>query len=120
MHNAVDIVPSAALVLVAKGSYADALLRFDDILELDPNNLLAANNKAICMLYTCNLAGAIAFLESVLRADIQRNMHNGVVFNLSMMYDLATHNAKAKKRTLQALAKRYGSDDFDVAILKLG
>lgn len=113
------LVFAAALVLVAKGNYADALLRFDDILELDPNNLLAATNKAICMLYTCNLSGAITFLESVLRADIQQNMHNGVVFNLAMMYDLATHNAKQKKRTLQALAQRYSSDDFDVAVLKL-
>ena len=108
------------MVLVAKGNYADALLRFDDVLELDPSNLLAANNKAICMLYTCNLAGAIAFLESVLRADIQRNMHNGLVFNLAMMYDLAAHNAKEKKRTLQVLAQRYGYDDFDTAVLKLG
>jgi hypothetical protein len=37
-----------------------------------------------------------------------------------MMYDLATHHAKEKKRTLQSLAQRYGSDDFDVAVLKLG
>lgn len=56
---------------------------------------------------TCNLAGAITFLETVLKGDIVRNMHNGVVFNLAMMYDLATHNAKEKKRTLQALAERY-------------
>ena len=106
-------------MLVAKGLYQDALLRFDDIMELDPSNLLAANNKAICLLYTCNLAGAISFLESVLKADIERNMHHGVMFNLAMMYDLATHNAKEKKRTLEALAKRYGSDDFDYAVLKL-
>ena len=111
---------NGGLVMVAKGEYAQALACFDDIMELDPDNLLAANNKAICLLYTCNLNAAIAFLEGVIRSDVQRNLHNGLVFNLAMMYDLAAHRAKDKKRTLQQLAQRYGSDDFDNAVLKLG
>ena len=53
------------------------------------------------------------------RQDVSRNLTNAVVFNLSMMYDLAAHRAKENKRTLQQLAQRYASDDFDQATLKL-
>ena len=44
---------------------------------------------------------------------------NGLVFNLAMMYDLNTHQAKERKELLKSLTERYGSDDFDQAMLKL-
>ena len=58
---------TATQVLVAKGQYPEALVQFDDLLELDPSNLLAANNKALCLLYTCKMKEAIAFLEETIR-----------------------------------------------------
>jgi tetratricopeptide (TPR) repeat protein len=111
---------NAGLVLVAKGQYSAALVQFDDLLEISPaSNLLAANNKAICLLYTGKLKAAIAFLEETIRLDVSRNLQNAIVFNLAMMYDLAAHRAKENKRTLQQLAQRYASDDFDQTVLKL-
>ena len=81
--------------------------------------LMAASNKALCLLYTGQLAQAIEHLEATIRVDVRHNLHNGVASNLAMMYDLATHRAKENKRTLQALAQRYAPDDFDESVLKL-
>jgi hypothetical protein len=57
--------------------------------------------------------------EGLIRADPERHLQNALVCNLSMMYDLAAHRAKERKRTLQQLAQRYASDDFDQTVLKL-
>lgn len=37
--------------------------------------LMAASNKALCLLYTGNLTAAIEHLEATIRADVVHNMH---------------------------------------------
>jgi len=56
-------------VLFAKGKYNDACREFAKILSEDPDNVIAANNQAICLLHMCQLGKAIELLEDVIRHD---------------------------------------------------
>mmetsp|Transcript_339 Transcript_339/g.770 ORF Transcript_339/g.770 Transcript_339/m.770 type:complete len:150 (+) Transcript_339:377-826(+) len=92
---------------------------FDRVLQVDPDNLVAANNRAVCWLFTCELGRAIQSLEHVVRRDPARNLNNTLVFNLCTLYDLRSENSVRDKKYLMQLAARYGSDAFDPSVLKL-
>lgn len=53
----------------ATGQYLPAYEQFQQVLKLDPCNVSAANNRAITLLYTCNLTKAIESLEEFIRTD---------------------------------------------------
>ncbi len=99
--------------------YNAAIDHFQGVLDLDPNNLVAANNKAICLLYKCELSRAIAVLEELIRKDPERNLHETVVFNLCTLYDLKSDTSTDKKRGIMNLVAKFGSDSFDLTVLKL-
>lgn len=80
---------------------------------------MAANNKAICLLYTCDLSRAISCLEELISRDPEKHLHEVIVFNLCTMYDLKSDNSHEKKRTLMSLISSYASDTFDYSVLKL-
>lgn len=47
---------------LALDQYTIAIDHFQAVLELEPSHVIAANNKAVCLLYTCDLTGAIRLL----------------------------------------------------------
>ena len=47
------------LLGVAQGSFDVAAAEFDGVLQLEPGNTVAANNRAVCYLYACKLPDAI-------------------------------------------------------------
>jgi hypothetical protein len=98
--------------------YTAAIKHFSAVLELEPNNLIATNNKAVCYLYTCELSASIAILEECITKAPERNLNETVVFNLCTLYGLVetTHE---KKKKVMALAAKYASDSFDFSVLKL-
>jgi len=94
-----------------------------DITSTDPQHhhesLVAANNKAICLLYTCDLTQAISLLEDLIHQDPERNLNETVVFNLCTLYDLKSDSSIEKKKALMTLIGKHGSETFDMSNLKL-
>mmetsp|Transcript_8425 Transcript_8425/g.11629 ORF Transcript_8425/g.11629 Transcript_8425/m.11629 type:complete len:459 (-) Transcript_8425:20-1396(-) len=116
----------AALVHMNKGflalasdQYTAAISEFQSVLELEPNNLVAANNKAICLLYTCDLARAVSTLEELIFKDPENNISETVIFNLCTLYDLKSDNSQEKKKNIMSLAAKFASDSFDFSVLKM-
>lgn len=99
--------------------YSVAMKHFNAVLEIEPGNLVATNNKAICYLYTCELAASIATLEELITKAPEKNLNETVVFNLCTLYGLLADQSNEKKKTIMALAAKYASDSFDFSVLKL-
>jgi len=110
---------NSGLLFLAEDNYGGAIECFSQVLEKDPNNIAAANNRAICFLYKTGLSKAITSLEDVIKKDPQRNLNETLVFNLCTLYDLQSDNSLDKKKILFQLITRCASDDFDISILKL-
>lgn len=97
----------------AYGQYVDASKEFSYILSnLDPLNINAANNKAICLLYMCELTKAIETLEEFIRQDPSETLDENLVYNLCTMYDLESTESNEKKMIISSLAHRFKGDDF--------
>ena len=58
------------------------------MVDIDPHHACAANNRAVCLLYCCRLADAIAALEDFIRADPAKNTQQAVVSNLATLYQV--------------------------------
>jgi len=129
------------LIALAQNEFAAAMTEFDAVIKLErirqseqefsfdavqnilclglePDERLlvaAVNNYAVCALYTCNLKGAIKYLEDIIREDPVRNMWDAIVFNLSTLYDLDSDNlvSQRKKHVLEQVALRFHLDDID-------
>ncbi len=99
--------------------YTNAIDHFQVVLDLDPPNIIAANNKAICLLNTCDLSRAVSSLEDLIRKDPEKNLNETFVFNLCTLYDLKSDNSQEKKKQIMALVAKFGSDSFDFSVLKL-
>jgi len=99
--------------------YTKAIEHFQSVLDLQPNNIAAANNRAICWLYNTDLAKAISSLEEVLNRDPENTLDEGLVFNLSTLYDLAADRSTERKKAMMGLVSKYAPDSFDFRILKI-
>lgn len=95
-----------------KGRYSAAYDEFDEVLKKSPSNLTAANNRAICLLYTKNLTKAILSIEEVIRNDPLNTLDETLIFNLCTMYDLEAEDSGKKKNLLKNLILKYGDEDF--------
>jgi len=65
--------------------------------------ITAANNKAVCFLYTSDLARAVSTLEDIIKADPEKSITDMVIFNLTTLYDLqydGTTSTEKKKTTV--------------------
>jgi len=100
--------------------YSSAISDFQSALQIDPTNIAAANDRAICFLYVGHLNTAIASLEDIIRRDPVRTLCESLVLNLCTLYDLAPGPSIDKKRLIQQIVIKWGPDDFDPAALKLG
>jgi len=103
---------------VANNRYEEAVDYFDKIVNLEPDNVAAINNRAVCYLYTENLGKAISTLEERIRQD-PSNVSESVIFNLVTLYDLASEDIKSKKQLLSKLVAKYCSDDFNINCLRI-
>ena len=104
---------------MSEEKYEEAKECFCLLLLKDPNNCLAANNLAVCYLYTCHLIKAMHLLEDLIRKDPIKNLQESIVFNLCSLYDLYSDNTLEKKTQIMKLVSQYGNDGFDYSMLKL-
>lgn len=100
-------------------NFSEAYQCFKHAVELDSTNSSAVNNMAVCSLYLGKLMDALKSLEVLVHEDPQRNLHEGVLFNLCTLYELESSRALHKKQALLDLVSRYKGDGFPVACLKM-
>ncbi|KAL0480442.1 trafficking protein particle complex subunit 12 [Acrasis kona] len=110
---------NAGYLKFSMGRYADAIKDFEAVLQLDPFNVQAANNRGICYLYSKDLISAINSIEEFIRRDPTKTLDETIVYNLSTMYDLESENSAVKKKTIMTMIGRYCGDDFPTSAVKL-
>ncbi|KAL3679197.1 hypothetical protein R1sor_022153 [Riccia sorocarpa] len=99
--------------------YPKAMKEFEAVLELDPGDVVAANNKALCLMYSRDLVTATQVLETALQRYPLTALNETLVLNLCSMYELASMNSVESKRTLSAWILRLAPDDFDLTCTRL-
>ncbi|OQR99297.1 hypothetical protein ACHHYP_07088 [Achlya hypogyna] len=146
LHGAVghDCSPrlllNQGLLFFGQNKFKEALDTFNTILELhtapEPRYVetdpflsvedgdvvsCAANNLAICALYSCEVLTAVNVLESVVQSDPVRHLHAAIVFNLSTLYDLVCDNANAtnRKEMIKRVAEAYTIEHIESASFRI-
>ncbi|KAJ0397154.1 hypothetical protein ATCC90586_007250 [Pythium insidiosum] len=124
------------LLLFAQNKLQEALSAFDAVLHLEDDSgaaddplcavdedvrCVAVNNLAICALYCCDVKGAVAALERVIRSHPARFLNAVVVFNLSSLYDLVFDNptSTSRKEMMKKVAELYDLEHIDPAAFRI-
>ena len=74
---------------------------------------------AVCYLYMGKLRQALATLENLVHDDPHHYLQEGLLFNLSTLYELQSSRAMHKKQTLLDLVSKHKGNGFNVACLKM-
>ena len=106
-------------VALTLDQFTTAIDHFQKVLDMDSGNVVAANNRAICLLYTCDLTRAISSLEEFIFKSPETNLNETLIFNLCTLYDLKSDNSPEKKKHILSLVGKYAPDHFDYSVIKL-
>jgi tetratricopeptide (TPR) repeat protein len=110
---------NAGLLHFARSEYDRAMVCFDEVAERGPDSpyaVAAVNNKAVCLLFTRNLAGALALLEERLAARPGQFLEEVFVCNLCTLLDLHSEKPGDKKGEIAKLAAAHG-ETFDINLI---
>lgn len=102
-----------ALIYLVGKDYVSAVREYDECIERDGNDVVAINNKALCLMYLRDLSDSIKVLESSLERIPTMALNETLVVNLCSMYELAYVNHADIKKTLSNWIARVAPDDFD-------
>ncbi|XP_047317688.1 trafficking protein particle complex subunit 12-like [Impatiens glandulifera] len=102
-----------ALIYLVGKDYVSAVREYGECIERDGSDMVAINNKAICLMYLRELSGSIQVLEKALEIVPTVALNETVVVNLCSMYELAYVNHSDIKRTLSNWISKVAPDDFD-------
>ncbi|KAA0036282.1 hypothetical protein IC582_018368 [Cucumis melo] len=102
-----------ALVFLVGKDYLSAVREYEECIERDNSDMVAINNKALCLMYLRDLADSIKVLENALERVPTVALNETVIVNLCSMYELAYVNHSEIKRTLNNWIARVAPDDFD-------
>lgn len=102
----------ALMYLVGK-DYVSAVREYEECIERDGSDVVAINNKALCLMYLRDLSDSIKVLESALERVPTVALNETIVVNLCSMYELAHVNHADIKKTLSTWIARVAPDDFD-------
>ncbi|XP_019057372.1 PREDICTED: trafficking protein particle complex subunit 12 [Tarenaya hassleriana] len=102
-----------ALVYLVGKDYVSAVREYEECMERDNSDVVAINNKALCLMYLRDLSDAIKVLENALERVPTMALNESLVVNLCSMYELAYVNHTDIKRTLNNWIARVAPDDFD-------
>lgn len=108
-----------ALVYMVGKDYVSAVREYEKCIERDNGDILALNNKALCLMYLRDLSDSIKVLESALERVPTVALDETVVVNLCSMYELAYVNHSDTKRTLSNWIARVAPDDFDSSCTRI-
>ncbi|KAF2157543.1 hypothetical protein K461DRAFT_20242 [Myriangium duriaei CBS 260.36] len=94
------------LTQLARGDYTAAMETFAALHETQPQDIVAANNYAVSLLYTGKMDAAAPLLEALVDGA-DAIPAPGVLFNLATFYELATERAVDRKvRLVERVAAR--------------
>lgn len=108
-----------ALVYLVGKDYVSAVREYDECIERDGNDVVAINNKALCLMYLRDLSDSIKVLESALESIPTMALNETLVVNLCSMYELAYVNHADIKKTLSNWIARVAPDDFDSSCTRI-
>lgn len=108
-----------ALVYLVGKDYVSAVREYDECIERDGNDVVAINNKALCLMYLRDLSDSIKVLESALERIPTKALNETLVVNLCSMYELAYVNHADIKKTLSNWIARVAPDDFDSSCTRI-
>lgn len=106
-------------VAMCQNNFSEAYQSFKQAVEADPSNTSAVNNMAVCCLYLGRLKDALKSLEALVHGNPDRNLHEGILFNLCTLYELESSRALHKKQALLDLVSKHKGDGFPVVCLKM-
>ncbi|GKV12163.1 hypothetical protein SLEP1_g23346 [Rubroshorea leprosula] len=108
-----------ALVYLVGKDYVSAVREYDACIERDLTDVIALNNKALCLMYLRDLSDSIKLLENALERLPTVALNETVVINLCSMYELAYVNHSEIKKTLSNWIARVAPDDFDLSCTRI-
>ncbi|MBA0717596.1 hypothetical protein Golax_005397 [Gossypium laxum] len=108
-----------ALVFLVGKDYVSAVREYEECMERDPADVVAVNNKALCLMYLRDLSDSIKVLENSLERVPTVALNETLVVNLCSMYELAYVNHSEIKRTLSNWIARVAPDDFDASCTRV-
>ncbi|RVX21096.1 Trafficking protein particle complex subunit 12 [Vitis vinifera] len=110
----------ASFELVEKMGKEERLVReYEECIERDGSDVVAINNKALCLMYLRDLSDSIKVLENALERVPTIALNETLVVNLCSMYELAYVNHSDIKRTLSNWIARVAPDDFDSSCTRI-
>ncbi|GAV90361.1 TPR_11 domain-containing protein [Cephalotus follicularis] len=108
-----------ALVFLVGKDYVSAVREYDECIERDHEDVVAINNKAICLMYLRDLSDSIKVLENSLERVPTVALNETLVVNLCSMYELAYINHSDIKSTLSNWISLVAPDDFDATCTRI-
>lgn len=104
-----------ALLFMVGKDYVSAVREYQECIDRDDTDVVAINNKALCLMYLRDLSDSIKVLESALERVPTAALNETFVMNLCSMYELAYVNHSDIKKTLSNWIARVAPDDFDTS-----
>lgn len=108
-----------ALVYSVEKDYISAVREYEECIERDPMDVVAINNKALCLMYLRDLSDSIKVLEGALERVPTAALNETLIVNLCSMYELAFVNHSEIKGTLSNWIARVAPDDFDSSCTRI-
>ncbi|KAI4317235.1 hypothetical protein L6164_025124 [Bauhinia variegata] len=108
-----------ALEYLVGKDYVSAAREYEESIERDSTDIVAINNKALCLMYLRDLPDSIKVLENALERVPTVALNETLVVNLCSMYELAYVNHSDIKRTLSNWIARVAPDDFDASCTRV-
>ncbi|XP_076907763.1 uncharacterized protein LOC143564342 [Bidens hawaiensis] len=108
-----------ALVFMVKKDYASAVREYQECIDRDNSDVVAINNKALCLMYMRDLSDSIKVMESALERIPTIALNETIVVNLCSMYELAYVNHSDVKKTLGTWIAGVAPDDFDTSCTRI-
>ncbi|KAK1421516.1 hypothetical protein QVD17_23919 [Tagetes erecta] len=108
-----------ALMFMVEKDYASAVREYQECIDRDGSDVVAINNKALCLMYMRDLSDSIKVMENALERIPTIALKETFVVNLCSMYELAYVNHSDIKKTLSSWIARVAPDDFDTSCTRI-
>ncbi|KAK9073637.1 hypothetical protein SSX86_007961 [Deinandra increscens subsp. villosa] len=108
-----------ALMFMVEKDYASAVREYQECIDRDGSDVVAINNKALCLMYMRDLSDSIKVMENALERIPTIALNETFVVNLCSMYELAYVNHSDIKKTLSSWIARVAPDDFDTSCTRI-
>ncbi|CAG8465843.1 2746_t:CDS:10 [Paraglomus occultum] len=114
------VLMNSAFIAIVKRDWNAAKKILNQILAKNPENLVAANNHAVCELYLSNSDEAVKLLEDLVnRHPKSAGVCEPLLFNLCILYELRSDTSLQRKERLIAEVAKWAGDQFSVECFKL-